>query len=83
MNEDMVATIGKMINRMLEDKGEQPRRIDADAVILGSDLPFDSLDLAALVVELDSATGTNPFAAGFIDFRTVGELAALYSNVRT
>jgi len=72
-------TIANIINRVLVDKGESERPLDASTVILGSDLAFDSLDLAALVIELEDATGETPFASGFINFRTIGELAALYA----
>lgn len=74
--------IADSINCVLADKGELRQTIGADTVILGSDFAFDSLDLAALVVQMDVATGTSPFADGFIDFRTVGELAVLYSTPR-
>lgn len=72
--------ISSILNRMVADKGHQAMDIDEHTVILGGDLPVDSLDLAALVVELQGVTGHDPFAEGFINFRTVGELADLYSS---
>ena len=77
---DLVQTISHIINRVLADKGEVEHPVGANTMILGGDLDFDSLDLAALVVELDQATGANPFGAGFINFYTVGELATIYSE---
>jgi acyl carrier protein len=49
-------------------------------LLLGGGLPIDSLDLAGLVVELELATGLDPFKDGFVEFRTAGELADLYSR---
>lgn len=73
--------LSKIINRILEDKGEPQQVIDQETVILGGDLAVDSLDLAAIVVEMEGITGRDPFAEGFINFRTVGELANLYTVV--
>ena len=51
-------------------------------LILGGGLPIDSLDLAGIVVQLEQATGHDPFQSGFINLRTVGELARLYSAAK-
>jgi acyl carrier protein len=71
------------IQRILVDlataKGARIGTINESTRLLGGDLPIDSLDLAALVVELEEITGRNPFQAGFVDFRTVGELCRLYA----
>lgn len=75
---ETVALIASIINRVLADKGEQPQSIGPDTIMLGGDLPIDSLDLAGIVVEIEAATGFDPFADGFIEFRTVSELAKLY-----
>jgi len=61
-------------------KGTGSVAIDGETLILGGHLPVDSLDLAAIVVELESCTGCDPFSKGFVDFRTVGELVRLYSS---
>jgi acyl carrier protein len=53
--------------------------VTGETAILGGSLPVDSLDLAAIVVELEGVTGRDPFREGFINFRTVGELARLYA----
>ncbi len=79
---ETVEMIAAIINRVLTDKGDAAQAIGADTIILGGDLAFDSLDLAAMVVEMDGVTGTTPFAGGFINFQTVGELAALYVATR-
>ncbi len=79
MNRDEIITsIGAIVSRIIEEKGEKPIEIGADTPFLGGQLPIDSLDLATIVVELDIVTGRDPFKDGFIEFRTVGELAALY-----
>lgn len=79
MNRDEAVTrIIAGLNQIIEDKGEAPRSIGESTRILGGDLPVDSLDLAALVVQLDELTGSDPFSEGFIEFHTVGELASLY-----
>jgi acyl carrier protein len=59
-------------------KGSTNVQVNADTAILEGSLPVDSLDLAAIVVELESATGRDPFREGFINFRTVGDLVRLY-----
>ena len=50
-----------------------------DTLLLGGRLGIDSLDLAAIVVNLSEIAQNDPFANGFIEFRTVGELARLYA----
>lgn len=77
--DEIIESIGEITGRILRDKGYDPKEVDADTVILGGDIPIDSLDLATIVVELESRTGKDPFAAGFRDFSTVGELAELYA----
>lgn len=77
---EVIASIVVVLKRVVEDKGEPLPEITADTPFLGGQLPIDSLDLATIVVELDIATGLDPFALGFIEFRTVGELADLYSS---
>lgn len=76
---EIVDTVGEIVNRILRDKGNEPLAIDADTVIIGGDIPIDSLDLAAIVVELETRTGKDPFAEGLVDFSTVGDLADLYA----
>lgn len=78
--QEAIEGISNILNRIVLDKGENVSQIDEHTVILGGDLPVDSLDLAALVVQLQGVTGNDPFADGFINFRTVGELADLYSS---
>ena len=78
MTEPMLALIAEELARIAADKGEALPAIGPDTQFLGGDLPIDSLDLATLLVVLEQRTGQDPFRAGFIQFTTVGELAALY-----
>ncbi|MFN4184922.1 MAG: acyl carrier protein [Hyphomonas sp.] len=72
--------ITAIVQRMLEDKGVKAVTIEADTELLGGAINIDSLDLAMLVRELEDVVGHDPFAEGFIEFRTVGELAKLYAK---
>jgi acyl carrier protein len=79
MNEqDILVQINQILNRTLADKGLPQVSITAESELLGGDLRIDSLDLAMLVRELEELNGHDPFAGGFIEFRTAGELAKLY-----
>lgn len=77
---ELLALIGQEVNRILADKGESPATITADTAFLEGPLPFDSLDLATLIVALEGITGKDPFRAGFRQFTRAGELAALYAD---
>ena len=74
----MIERICAMIERIVAEKGLTVQPIAEETVLLGSTLGIDSLDLAAIVVELSEATGKDPFQGGFIEFRTVSELGDLY-----
>ena len=77
--DEIIETVREITNRILRDKGTDPFEIGADSVIIGGNIPIDSLDLATIVVELEAKTGKDPFAVGFQNFTTVGELAELYA----
>lgn len=81
MNEAQVLTqIDAIVRRTLEDKGLKASPVGAETQLLGGELKIDSLDLAMLVRELEDVVGHDPFAEGFIEFRTAGELAKLYAK---
>jgi acyl carrier protein len=81
MNADQVLDrLREIIATTAKSKGASVPCITADTVLLGGGLPLDSLDLAGLVVELENATGIDPFREGFVNFRTAGELARLYGQ---
>ncbi len=70
----------RILTDTLKAKGQAVENLDDDTRLLGGSLGIDSLDLAGLVVNLTEATGKDPFANGFIAFRTIGELARLYAD---
>jgi acyl carrier protein len=79
MNVDEVLDkLREIIATAAKSKGASVPHITEDTALLGGGLPLDSLDLAGLVVELENATGIDPFRSGFVNFRTAGELARLY-----
>ena len=77
---DVRLLIDRLIAETLAEKGAESQPITDDTVLLGGNLELDSLDLASIVVNLSEATEKDPFSEGFIEFRTVGELAALYGG---
>jgi acyl carrier protein len=78
MRNELVATVRNMIGCTAAEKGLPAMPVAEDTVLLGSALGIDSLDLAAIVVQLSETTGQDPFQDGFIEFRTVGQLCDLY-----
>jgi|SRR5665213_896847 len=72
--------IQTIITRLLEQKGQPAVPLTEATRFLCGGIPIDSLDLAVLVTELQTITKKDPFAAGFRNFQTVGELAALYAD---
>lgn len=81
MNEnEAFAEIKRAVSQILEDKGADVPQITPDTELLSGALAIDSLDLAMLVSELEGTIGHDPFARGFIDFRTAGELAKIYAK---
>ena len=68
------------VAKQLAQKGVSASKISGETPLLGGDLQIDSLDLASIVVELSEKTGKDPFARGFIYFRTIAELAGLYAR---
>jgi acyl carrier protein len=78
--QEILQQVEIIIAKIAASKGASAPKITASTELLGGGLPIDSLDLASVVVELESFTGFDPFKAGFINFRTAGELAALYQQ---
>lgn len=72
------STIVELLSRIVSAKGANVPALDDGTILLGGPLPIDSLELALLVTELEEKTGKDPFADGFREFRTIGELVALY-----
>jgi acyl carrier protein len=76
--DEIFKIIVEIISQTLDDKGLDVPAITESTPVLGDVLGIDSLDLATLVTELEKKIGFDPFAKGFIEFRTVGELTKLY-----
>ncbi len=77
---DTVKLVIEAVERQIADKGETAPPIDENTPLLGGSLPIDSLDLAVIVTQLRDTAGRDPFANGFINFQTVGDLARLYAS---
>lgn len=76
---DSVAkSIEGAIKRVLNDSGRPlPDSINSEDSF-ATELKLDSLDLAVLVVNLESELGVDPFRTGVAPVRTFGELVAVY-----
>lgn len=72
------SVIEETIRRIVVERGGAPGEMSGDTALLGGAVPIDSLDLATIVVELEGQFGVDPFKEGFIEFKTIDELAALY-----
>lgn len=80
MNTEQVREhIERLVSEALAAKGVKAQPLTEATLLLGGTLSIDSLDLAAIVVNLSEISRKDPFAEGFIEFRTVGELAQLYA----
>ncbi|MEO7806214.1 MAG: acyl carrier protein [Steroidobacteraceae bacterium] len=71
--------IVRLITAAMAESGLPVVALAPDTNIL-RDTGLDSMALAVLVVQLEEELGKDPFAEGFINFRTIGELAALYER---
>lgn len=79
--EKVIKQIEEILFRILAEQGKQTPQINPSTQLFGGDeLEIDSLDLAVLVAELEQVTSKDPFKAGFIEFRTVEDLARLYGD---
>lgn len=77
---EILQFIERTVNDARRATNLPPMALDEAAPLLNGTLGIDSLDLATLVVELQDATGFDPFANGLINFRTVGQLADLFAH---
>jgi acyl carrier protein len=58
------ATIMQVIHRVVTERGHEIPELTGATVLLGGAIPIDSLDLAAIVVELESRFGKDPSRKG-------------------
>lgn len=78
---DAQTVIAEELAAIVAEKGDVLPPLDGTSVLLGGELPIDSLDLATLLVVLEKRFGYDPFRDGFRRFTTAGELAAIYAGV--
>jgi len=67
------------LQKIRASKGLPEELFQIEEILLGEDIGIDSLDLATLIVNLEEATGRQPFQNGFVMFETIGELIHLFS----
>ncbi len=67
------------IRQVMAQNGHEECDLSQETDILGG-TSLDSLALAELIVLLEEKTKKDPFANGFVNFRTIGELARLYDK---
>ena len=70
------------VARVCADKGSATPALSDRDVLGEGGLGLDSLDMAAIVAELERALDEDPFESGTPAFRTLGDLVALYSGAR-
>jgi len=75
---DVYQLITKGVAARLTEKGEKVPELGSGTRMLGGELPLDSLDVATILIEMQEQVGVDPFADGFIEFRTIGELVDIY-----
>jgi acyl carrier protein len=78
---DMYALVTKSVSDRLKEKGFVGAELNAETTLLGGDLPLDSLDLATVLIEMQEQVGQDPFASGFMEFRTIGDLVNIYRKL--
>lgn len=76
MSEILTLTID-CIQKVMQLNGRKNTHLEPETDIL-KETSLDSLDLAQVVIMLEEKTGKTPFDQGFINFRTIRELAKLY-----
>lgn len=77
--QELLQQIERIIGTIAISKGLPTPKVESSTILL-MELPIDSLDLAAVLGELQLMTNYDPFEAGFINFQTAGELARLYQR---
>lgn len=78
---DMYALITKSVSDRLKEKGVVGADLKSETTLLGGELPLDSLDLATILIEMQEQVGQDPFASGFMEFRTIGDLVKIYDKM--
>jgi acyl carrier protein len=79
---DVAAAVRSAIGQVLVDTGRQPVSIER-AMLLGTDIGLDSLDLAQTIVLLERSLGVDPFrgtSGARPSLRSVGDLIDAYAS---
>ncbi len=79
MATDITEVVIETIREVMNQNDLEESTLTAETSIL-SDTSLDSLALAEVIVHLELKTQKDPFAGGFTNFRTIGELARLYEQ---
>ena len=77
--QDRILPMNDTIREVMKQHNLEESSLTPDTSIL-SETSLDSLGLAEVIVHLESKTQKDPFAEGFTNFRTIGELARLYEQ---
>lgn len=67
------------INDVLQQNELPKANLSVETNIL-QETALDSMGLAVVLVRLEDLTGKDPFAEGFVEFQTIGQLARLYEQ---
>jgi acyl carrier protein len=78
MPAELLRSIERFINEVRASKQLPPIAVSPGTSLVDGSAGIDSLDLAALVVELQTITDKDPFADGFRNFEHAGTLAELF-----
>ena len=73
-------TICNVIERVLRESGLKMPESPTDDATLQETFKLDSLDLAVMVVALESELGVDPFRDGVQPVQTLGALVEVYEN---
>lgn len=76
---DVLRLIETFVNEVRTAKNLGPIAIRPETSLVDGSTGIDSLDLAAMVVELHTRTEKDPFADGFRNFDNARSLAELFS----
>ena len=76
---ETLTAIQTSLDQILDAKGAERIAVEPNMAVLDGPASIDSLDLAQIVLDLQTATGRDPFAEGFIEFRTFGDLVDLFA----
>ena len=81
MAADCRKSVCSAIERVLRESGRPVPDPMTDDATLQETLKLDSLDLAVVVVALETDLGVDPFRSGAAPVQTIGELVEIYQKV--